>query len=453
VLRILLAEDDPIVRNASAEALRAAGHEVHEVADGAAALAAVAESVFDVVISDVRMPKVDGVAVFRGVRQTSKGTDVILMTSFGAVADAVTALKEGAYDYLTKPFDLDELVIRVGGIAARRALTAELAEARERLAGEAGAQIVGTSPAMLSLLARLDAVADSDASVVVTGESGTGKELVARRIHARGARRARPFVAVNCAAFPETLLEAELFGHERGAFTGAVKKRQGRFQSADTGTLFLDEVGEIPLSAQAKLLRVLEEGVVEPLGTDTPIHVDVRVVSATHRDLRKAIAEGRFREDLFYRLNVVGLHVPPLRDRRGDLAVLVSHFLSRLLPGKEPPPISVRAWEALSTFPFPGNVRELGHAIQHAVVLARGGPIDVEHLPDDLVKVAASPAASHAVPPLATVMKEAERAHLLRALAATKGKRLQAAQLLGISRKSLWEKLRAHEIADSDVED
>jgi DNA-binding NtrC family response regulator len=443
-----------MVRTASAEALRTAGHDVREVSDGAAALAVLAEQVFDVVISDVRMPKVDGLTVFRSVRETSKDTAVILMTSFGAVPAAVTALREGAYDYLTKPFDLDELVIRVGGIAARRALATELAEARRRLAGEADVEIVGASPAIVTLLARLDAVADSDASVLVTGESGTGKELVARRIHARGTRRARPFVAVNCAAFPETLLEAELFGHERGAFTGAVKKRQGRFQTADTGTLFLDEVGEIPLSAQAKLLRVLEQGDVEPLGTDASVHVDVRVVSATHRDLRKAIAEGRFREDLYYRLNVVGLHVPPLRDRRGDLALLVSHFLEKLVPGKEPPSISLAAWEALRAFPFPGNVRELRHAIHHAVVLARGGPIDVEHLPEDLIKVASTALSTGGVlAPLANVMKEAERAHLLRALAATKGKRLLAAQLLGISRKSLWEKLRAHEIADSDADD
>jgi two-component system response regulator AtoC len=454
MLRILLAEDDSIVREASARALRAAGHEVLEVADGAAAAKEVSGRVFDLVISDVRMPKLDGLLLFRRVRETAKGTDVILMTSFGSVSDAVGALKEGAHDYLTKPFALEELVLRVAAIDRARAIAAELADARARLAGDSDVDIVGGSPAIVKLLDRLDAVADSDASVLVTGESGTGKELVARRIHVRGARRARPFVAVNCAAFPETLLEAELFGHERGAFTGAIRRRPGRFQTADSGTLFLDEVGEIPIPAQAKLLRVLEEGMVEPLGADDPVHVDVRVLAATHRDLKKAITEGRFREDLYYRLNVVTLHVPPLRERMGDLPLLVSHFLGRFTPpGSVPPTISVKAWQALSNFPFPGNVRELGHAIQHAVVLARGKPIDVEHLPEDIVGVASSAEGKGTLLPLATVVQRAERAHLILALAVAKGKRAQAAQLIGISRKNLWEKLRAHGIDDSDIED
>jgi DNA-binding NtrC family response regulator len=308
---------------------------------------------------------------------------------------------------------------------------------------------------MLRVLDRLTTVADSDAPVLITGETGTGKELVARRIHARSPRALRPFVAVNCAAFPETLLEAELFGHERGAFTGAVKKRTGRFVAAHEGTLLLDEVAEMPLPAQAKLLRVLQDGVIEPLGTNTAVRVDVRIVSATHRDLRRRIAEGLFREDLFYRLNVVGLHIPPLRDRPGDLPLLANYFLRTYLPpGGAPPQISVRAWQALSTYPFLGNVREFAHAVQHAVVLARGGEIDLEHLPDDIARVAnGAPAQGGAVRPLAVVLKQAEREHLLKALAITGGRRTRAAELLGISRKNLWEKLRAHGISDSDVDD
>ncbi len=309
-LRILLVEDDPDVRAGVLTALREAGHDVVDSADGAAALERLSAEFFDVVVSDVRLPKVDGLAVFRHARQVSPRTDVILMTSFGAVADAVAALKQGACDYLTKPFDVEELIIRVGVVAEKRALERELEEARARLAGAADAVIVGASPAMLKLLDRLAMVADSDAAVLVTGETGTGKELVARRIHARSARRAGPFVAVNCAAFPDTLLEAELFGHEQGAFTGAARKREGRFKAADRGTLLLDEIAEMPLPAQAKLLRVLQDGVVEPLGTNRPVRVDVRIVSATHRDLRRRIAEGLFREDLYYRLNVVGLHIP-----------------------------------------------------------------------------------------------------------------------------------------------
>jgi DNA-binding NtrC family response regulator len=371
------------------------------------------------------------------------------------VGEAVGALKEGAHDYLTKPFDPDELVIRVGAIAQKKALVRELEDARARLAAAADVSIVGASPPMARVLDRITTVAVSDASVLLGGESGTGKELVARRIHARSPRAAAPFVAVNCAAFPETLVEAELFGHERGAFTGAVRKRHGRFKAAHGGTLFLDEVGELPLPAQAKLLRAVQEGTIEPLGTNVSERVDVRIVSATNRDLKKAIVEGRFREDLYFRLNVIGVNLPPLRDRPGDLPLLIHHFLARFLPSSvRLPEISVAAWQALSVYPFPGNVRELQNAIQHAVVLAAGGSIELEHLPDDIVHVAsATTPEQRAVAPLALVMKQAERVHLLKALAISAGKRTRAAELLGISRKNLWEKLRAHGIADSDFDD
>jgi DNA-binding NtrC family response regulator len=454
-LRILFVEDDPDVRAAVVPVLREAGHDVLVVVDGGAALERLTVERFDVVVTDIRLPKADGLTVFRRTREVAPRTDVILMTSFGAVADAVAALKQGAHDYLTKPFDPDELVVRLGGIAQRRALEHELEDARARLAGAGDSAIVGASPPMVKLLDRLTMVAESDASVLVTGETGTGKELVVRRIHARSARRAGPFVAVNCAAFPETLLEAELFGHGKGAFTGADRKRDGRFKAADGGTLLLDEIAEMPLSAQAKLLRVLQEGVVEPLGTNEPVRVDVRVVSATHRDLRRRIADGLFREDLYYRLNVVGLHIPPLRERPGDLPLLLNHFLRVYLPPNAPlPEITVRAWQALAAYPFLGNVRELGHAVQHAVILSRGGAIDLDHLPDDIVHVAATTGRDgEPVGPLAIVLKRAEREHILRALAVTGGKRTQAAELLGISRKNLWEKLRAHGISDSDVDD
>jgi two-component system, NtrC family, response regulator AtoC len=273
------------------------------------------------------------------------------------------------------------------------------------------------------------------------------------------ARRTRPFVAVNCAAFPETLIEAELFGYEKGAFTGAAQRREGRFKAADGGTLFLDEVAEIPLPVQAKLLRVLQEGIFEPIGTNTPIKVNVRVISATHRDLRARIKENVFREDLFYRLNVLDVHLPALRERRGDLPLLVEAFLKRAIGrgGMQPTGISPRAWAALSDYLFPGNVRELQHAIEHAVVLARGGEIDLEHLPRDIVGVAEarlhdqkSGEKSVSLRPLSVAAKEFEREYLLRALHAANGKKGKAAELLGISRKNLWEKLKSHDIADSD---
>ncbi len=456
MLRLLVVEDDADVRAGVCDALRDAGHEVVGLGDGQLALEQIVTTTFDVVVSDVRLPGVSGLALFRKTREVAPSTAFILMTSFATANDAVVALKQGAYDYLTKPFDVDELVIRVRGIAERKALLDELAEARARLVGATDVAIVGASPAIVRLLGLVSAVSRSDAPVLVTGESGTGKELVARRLHALGPRSAKPFVAVNCAAFPDTLLEAELFGHERGAFTGAARKREGRFRTAHGGTLMLDEVAEIPLPAQAKLLRVLEEGVFEPLGSDVAVHVDVRIVSATHRDLRARVAEGAFREDLYYRLNGINLHVPPLRDRSSDLPLLVNHFLARFTGSSGAssplPEITVDAWRALTIYPFMGNVRELAHAIQHAVVLSRGGTIDVEHLPPDIRGHATAAAASGAteVRPLAAVLKQAEREHILRALGVAQGKRTRAAELLGISRKNLWEKLSAHGISDSE---
>jgi DNA-binding NtrC family response regulator len=451
-LRILVVEDETDVRAALIDSLRDAGHEVDGASDGATALGVLATTPFDVVVTDVCMPNVDGLALFRRIRDMPDPADVILITSFGSVRDAVAALKEGARDYLTKPFANDELIVRVAAIAERRGLQRQLQAARAQLAASGDETIVGDSSAMRRMLERVEAVADSSAAVLITGETGSGKELVARRIHALSSRRAGPLVAVNCAAFPDTLLEAELFGHAKGAFTGAMRAREGRFKAADRGTLLLDEVADMPLSAQAKLLRVLQEGRVEPLGTNTPVRVDVRILSATHHDLKRRIAERLFREDLFYRLNVVTVHTPPLRERAGDLALLVNHFLRMHLPPGAPiPEISLAAWQALAAHPFVGNVRELGHAIHHAVVLARGGPIECEHLPEDIATATTTRAG--AIAPLAQVVKRAERGQLLRALAVAGGKRVRAAALLGISRKSLWEKLRAHDLSDSDVDE
>jgi DNA-binding NtrC family response regulator len=455
LLRILLVEDDDDVRAALRDALRGAGHEVLGLADGREAVERLEVTAFDVVVSDLRLPRVSGLDVFRRARMTSPRTDVILITSFANVPEAVDALKAGAHDYLVKPFDPDVLVIRLASLAEKRSLAEELESARARLASGADDVIVGESPQIVRLLDRLGTVAASEASVLVTGESGTGKELVARRLHQRSGRALGPFVAVNCAAFPDTLLEAELFGYERGAFTGAAKRRDGRFKAAHGGTIFLDEIGDMPMPAQAKLLRVLQDRRIEPLGTNESVPVDVRIVSATNRDLKKAIAEGRFREDLYYRVNAIGLHIPPLRDRPGDLTLLLRHFLARFSPpGAASPEISVRAWQALSVYPFPGNVRELSHAAHHALILSRGQTINLQHLPDDIVELATSAAAANLeVTPLAAAVKRFERAHLLKALAVAGGKRARAAELLGISRKNLWEKLRAHDLSGSDVDD
>jgi DNA-binding NtrC family response regulator len=458
MLDILLVDDEPDFRMLVGDALRDAGHRVTLASNGAEGLTLISSNVFDVMICDIRLPKVDGLTLFRRVRQESPGTDVILITAHAAVADAVAALKEGAYDYITKPFEVDEIILQMERIAAQRALKQELEQARAELSQrKSGSAIIGRSPPMLRLLDRIDTIAQSDAPVLITGESGTGKELVARTLHERSARRAKPFIAVNCAAFPETLLEAELFGHERGAFTGAVKRRDGRFKAADGGTLLLDEIAEVPLPAQAKLLRVLQEGTVEPLGTNESTRVDVRIISATHRNLRERIKEGRFREDLYYRLNVLDIEIPPLRERRGDLPLLLQYFLNKFTtPGKQPPSISPRAWAVLSQYNFPGNVREFAHAIEHAVVLAGGGEIDVEHLPAGIAGASESSGNPNAgnLRSLNAALKEFEREYLMRALAQAGGKKMKAAEILGISRKNLWEKLRLHGIAsETDTEE
>jgi DNA-binding NtrC family response regulator len=456
VLDILLVDDEPLIRLSVGDALRAAGHNVRLASDGAEALNLIGEKVYDVVVTDVRLPRADGFTVFRKAREISPATDVIIITAFGQVKDAVAALKDGAHDYLTKPFDADELVLRVARISERRALQKELAVARDRAAHVHPSGIIGRAPGMVRLLERIETVAGSDAPVLITGESGTGKELVARSLHTLSTRKSKSFVAVNCAAFPETLLEAELFGHERGAFTGAVKKRDGRFKAADGGTLLLDEISEIPLPAQAKLLRVLQEGVVTPLGTNTAVPVDSRIVSASNRNLKQLVSDGKFREDLYYRLNVLDITIPPLRERRSDVPLLVETFLERYRQPGTKPTLSPRTWAALAEYPFPGNVRELEHAIQRAVVLAQGKEIDLDHLPVDIVgKSPPSPSldGQGSLRPLAIASKEFEREYLLRALTLADGRKARAAEYLGISRKNLWEKLRSHGLSDADIDD
>lgn len=309
-------------------------------------------------------------------------------------------------------------------------------------------RLAARSEIMRTILADLGAIAESDAPVLVTGESGTGKELIAREIHERSRRADRPLTSVNCAAFVDTLIDSQLFGHERGAFTGAVSRSVGRFEAADGGTLFLDEIGELPPRAQAKLLRVLQEGTFERIGSNESVHVDVRVVSATHRDLRQLVASGQFREDLFYRLKVIEVRLPPLRERREDLPAIVDDILAELSPS--PPRIAATAWDAIVAYPFPGNVRELRAALQHALVLSRGDTIQLAHLPREL-SAARAPEVREPIAQLAEVLRSCERRHLIEALRASGGNRTQAARMLGISRKSLWEKLRAHGIDDGEI--
>jgi DNA-binding NtrC family response regulator len=444
-LRILLVDDEPDLHLASADELRDAGHEVHAAQDGEQAFALMTSLTFDVVVTDIRLPKLDGLSLFRLARERSPTTIVILVTAFAEVQEAIAAVREGAHDYLRKPLASDDIARRIERIAAEVSIQRQLVTARVQLARrDASEQIVGRSTVMCRMMDRLNTIAASDAPVLLLGETGTGKELIARALHDRSARHLKPFVAVNCASFPDTLLEAELFGHERGAFTGAVARRAGRFQASHGGTLLLDEVGDMSTALQVKLLRVLEQHTIEPLGTNASIPVDVRVISATHRDLRQMTREGLFREDLYYRLNVLSIDVPPLRAREGDLPLLAQYFLNRFhRPGAEPARMSSAAWSALSAFGFPGNVRQLGHAIEHATVMAGDGEIQPRHLP---VEITAGPGADTSARPrsgtLQIAKRQFERQYLQHVLAHSDGKRAAASKILGISRKNLWEKLR-----------
>jgi DNA-binding NtrC family response regulator len=377
--RILFIDDDRAGREVALFNLRKAGYSVEAASDGAEGLAAFSPEKFDLVITDLKMPGIWGIEVRRRIRKASTDIPVLVITAFGNVETAVEAMKEGAHDFIGKPFHREQLLLAVEKALERQRLASEVRDLRIRASG-VEREIVSVSPAMKSVLAMADRVAGTDATVLITGESGTGKEAVARRIHVRSLRAQGPFVAVNCAAIPAELLESELFGHARGAFTGAVRDRLGRFRQADKGTLFLDEIGEMPLPLQAKLLRVLQEKVVDEVGGDKPIPVDVRILVATNRDLLERIRGGTFREDLYYRLNVVEIRVPPLRDRTEDIPPLAEHFLKEISPDRRitlPP----RVMEELSARPWPGNVRELKNACERMVILCRGEEVSGEDLP------------------------------------------------------------------------
>jgi DNA-binding NtrC family response regulator len=446
-VRLLLAEDDRIVRITVRDALEEAGYEVAECADGTAAAGALERETFDVVLTDVRLPGLDGIAVFRRARALQPDAAVVLMTAFADAEDAVTVMREGARDYIQKPFEIEELLLRLGRVRDEITFRRRKHEGR---AGGAAARIHGDSPAIQRLLERLEAAAASDVAVLVTGETGTGKDLCARAIHEGSRRAGKPFVVVNCAAIPETLLEAELFGHEKGAFTGADRRRVGRFEAASGGTLFLDEVGDLAPASQAKLLRAIETGTFEPVGSSRNVTVDVRVVAATNRDLAAEVARGTFRKDLYYRLNVIDVHAPPLRERPTDVPLLVAAVLGEIAVrnGRSVPDLDPSAVAALAGHDYPGNVRELVHALERAVALARGGTIRLDHLPPEMA-AGQSGSAAPAVrdgggpfEPLDRAVEQFEQQYIRQALERTGGHRTRAAELLGISRKSLWERLR-----------
>ena len=454
-MRVLLAEDEETIAVTLRDALEDAGHDVLLAPDTAAALAVLADDDPDVVLTDIRMPGEGGMEVLRVSVERDAQRPVVLMTGFGTVEQAVEAMQVGAAHYIQKPFRNEAVVGLIERFSRERALQAENERLRSELSelkSERMGEMVGGSKAMRAVFGRIATVAPTDATVLIEGESGTGKERVARALHERSSRSEGPFVAISCAALPETLLEAELFGHEKGAFTDAHRERKGRFELAHEGTLFLDDIDDMPMPVQVKLLRVLQERSFERLGSEKTRSLDIRVVAATKRPLREMVREGSFREDLFYRINVVPLPLPALRERQGDVAVLLQHMIERHGGGRAFR-VSEATLTALDRYPWPGNVRELENAVQRAVALAWD---DLELKREFLLPLhprwrgATEPADD--VRPLREVLREAEIRHLKRALEQTGGHRTQTAELLGISRKVLWEKLRDYDIEPRDSE-
>ena len=442
---ILIVDDDQPHRSMLRTVLRGWGYGVEEADDGTTAVALVRERAFDAVLTDVRMAHMDGITTLSQIRAWNPAIPVLIMTAWSSVESAVDALRLGAYDYLTKPLDFDVLRLSLERALDHTRLATENQELRRRLTNQES-PILGRSRPVRELVEMVETVAPTEATVLITGESGTGKELVARAIQSASLRKDKPFVTINCAALAENLLESELFGHEKGAFTGADRRREGRFVQADKGTLFLDEIGEMPLSLQAKLLRVLQQGEVQRVGSDEPLTVDVRVIAATNRVLADEVAAGRFREDLFYRLNVIGLEVPPLRARQEDIPLLAAAFLERHAAAnrKSLKGFTPQAMDAMLRYSWPGNVRELENAVERAVVLLFGSYVTERELPQAVTDAYTTEAAAPDVPTEAGTLEDMERAFILRTLQESGDNKSEAAKRLGISRKTLHNKLKAY---------
>src|SRR5687767_13324382 len=382
---VLVVDDEAEIRSLLTDFLKEAGFKVRTAKTAAEALEAIAKDLPDLVMMDVKLPDQDGLGVLRQLKREHGELEVIVMTAFSGSSTAIKAMEHGAYDYVTKPFDIDDLLATLKRVFEHADMSSEVSALRLELGKSAAdrERIVGSSKPMMEVFKLIGKVAGSDATVLISGESGTGKELVAEALHRSSKRNPHPLIKVSCAALPETLLETELFGHEKGSFTGAMTMRKGRFETANKGTIFLDEIGEMTLATQTKLLRILQEREFERIGSNVPIKIDIRVITATNRDLAAEVEKNRFREDLYYRLNVIHIHMPPLRDRNEDIPPLVEHFLVkyRYEPGAIPTTITEEALTRLLDYDWPGNVRELENAIERAVVLARGNPIMAEHLP------------------------------------------------------------------------
>jgi DNA-binding NtrC family response regulator len=450
---ILVVDDEPDMRDALTAALRRDGLCVFTAANGVEALEKVQGQSFDLIITDVRMPRMGGLALLQELKRTSAEIPVVMMTGYGRIEDAVEAMKAGAFDYLLKPFSLEDLKAVVAKALTPRSSPASLAmeasrhDEQEYLETGANVErpIVTQDPRMLQVSELAKEAASSKATVLIQGESGTGKEVFARYIHAYSPRSTQPFVAVNCAAIPEGLLESELFGHEKGAFTGAITKQVGKFEWAHRGTILLDEISEMPLPLQAKLLRVLQEHEIERVGGRKPVPVDIRVIATTNRRLKDHMAAGKFREDLYYRLNVIPLNIPPLRERKGDIPLLIEHFIRKHSRGANQPlpRMSQDTIQHFLQYDWPGNIRELENMVERWLVLHQGGFLTTNHLFLN-EPAAALPMASLGKPTMS--VKEMERALIMETLQAMNGNRTQAAKVLGISLRTLRNKLREYQV-------
>jgi DNA-binding NtrC family response regulator len=440
-LRILFADDERHLRELMQAELPRMGHTVTVCADGRTALELIAKGTYDAVILDLQMPGLGGIQVLEQAKEQSPQSEFMILTGHATLGTAVEALRHGAFDYLTKPCRWAELESRLGKIAEKRRLTHQTIALETRLrAAEGPTQLIGQSAAMQAVSRLIDTVAPTDSSVLILGETGTGKELVARTLHERSRRAKMPFVPVNCGALPENLVESELFGHRKGAFTGADQHRKGLFEVADGGTLFLDEVGELDKAIQVKLLRFLEAGEIRRVGENEPFQVDVRVVCATNRSLSDMVARDEFRQDLYFRVNTFEICMPALRDRLDDLPCLTQHLLARRSGNRAaaPPSVSPEALQVLAGHHWPGNVRELANVIEHAAILSDGGTILPEHLPQQFRSTRRQPAASEAGTP---TLRDIEMEHILTVLEKHQGNKPAAARELGISLKTLYNKL------------
>ena len=442
---ILVVDDEVRLADVLAAALEDLGYRATAVHSARAALAELERARFDLVLTDLRLPVMDGRALLREVRSRWPEVPVIIITAFAAVRDAVDLVKEGAFDYIAKPFEIDDVSATI-----KRALRlADVVRDNERLRSELEGRysfdtLIGSSAAFRRVIEQVTEVCETKATVLLNGESGTGKELVAKAIHFNSPRRDKPFIAVNCAAIPETLLESELFGHVKGAFTGALANRTGRFAAADGGTLFLDEIGDMPLPIQAKLLRVIQERSFEPVGATRTQTVDVRLLAATHKDMRQAVDKGSFREDLFYRLNVFPILLPPLRERADDIPLLSSHFLAELAEsmGKRASGFSPAALAAMTAYDWPGNIRELHNCIERAVIVAKTQTIDATDLPQDLFSTHRRSDRDSLPRDLDAELERIERDFIIEALRRSDGVQVRAAKLLGIAERSLWHRIK-----------